>query len=218
MTSTPRSSEDLELLTELDHAHEHALTALDDPEANSLAAVTWASAHLAAVGRILYPVACRRVEHGRELVRAQTVVDHRLQLLLWQLDRRLTGDVHLGRVPVQPLEDGVRRELQAHASGEHRLVGALRDVLSREEQRELLDRLATALLRGPTRPHPDTRYGLLGGAAFWVDGVVDRLRDSMDSRSVPTPHRTAVPRPLTRWGAYALGTPFERLADVPRRD
>lgn len=218
MTSTNPSSEDVELLAELDHAHEHALGALDDPAANSLAAVTWASAHLAAVERVLYPVACRRVEHGRDLVREQSAVDHRLQLLLWQLDRRLTGDVHLGRVPVKLLEDGVRRELQAHADGEHRLVGALRDVLSREEQQELLDRLANALLRGPTRPHPDTRHGRLGGVAFWFDGVVDRMRDSMDSRSVPTPHRTAVPRPMTRWGAYALGTPLERLADAQRRD
>ena len=80
---------------------------------------------------------------------------------------------------------------------------------SRAEQRERLgDDLARALLRAPTRPHPDTGHGrLVGGFAFWADGVVDRVRDSLDSRTVPTPRRVVVPRPVTRWGAYALGAP-----------
>ena len=75
------------------------------------------------------------------------------------------------------------------------------------EQREQLGSdLEKALVRAPTRPHPDTRHGrLVGGLAFWLDGIADRVRDSLDSRTVPTPHRTAVPRPMTRWGAYALG-------------
>ena len=207
-----------ELLTELGHAHEHVLDGLDDPSENTFAAVTWASAHLAAVDRVLYPAACAALDDGRERVRALQAVDKRLQLVLWELDRRLTGDVHLRRVPVQVLENGVRRALQAHVEGETALVHDLVRVLSAEQQRELVTRLATALLRSPTRPHPDTRHGRRSsGLTFWFDGVVDRIRDSLDSRIVPTPHRTSVPRPVTRWGAYALGTPLVRAAGV-RRD
>ena len=66
-------------------------------------------------------------------------------------------------------------------------------------------------MRAPTRPHPDTRHGrLVGGLAFWADGSADRVRDSMDSRTVPTPRRVPVRRPVTRWGAYALGGSLPR--------
>ena len=91
-------------------------------------------------------------------------------------------------------------------------VLALGEVLTPEQQEDLRERLAAALLRSPTRPHPDTRHGRFGGGlAFWFDGVVDRVRDSLDSRSVPTPHRAPVLRPVTRWGAYALGTTSVRV-------
>ena len=218
-TAHPSSQDPGLLLAEVEHPHEQALAVLDDPAQNSLAAVTWAAAHLAAVEKVLHPLACRTLPDGRDRVRAQVAVDHRLQLVLWQLDRRLTGDVHLQNVPVQSLEDGVRRALQAHALREHAMVEALREVLPPEQQQDLVDRLARALMQGPTRPHPDTRHGrFAGGVAFWFDGVVDRLRDSMDSRSVPTPHRTPVPRPVTRWGAYALGAPWDRPATRGRAD
>ena len=205
-----------DLRTELRHAHDNALAGLDDPSENTFAAVTWAAAHLAAVDRVLYPAVCAALPDGRQRVREQTAVDRRLQLALWELDRRLTGDVHLRR-PVATLEAGVRRALQAHVEGERALVDDLLAALSPEQQRDLVTRLATALLRSPTRPHPDTRHGLLGaGLTFWFGGVVDRMRDSLDSRIVPTPHRTSVPRPMTRWGAYALGQPPERAPEDGR--
>lgn len=223
-SDTPRdsasgSAQEPDLRTELAHAHEHVLDGLDNPSENTFAAVTWASAHLAAVERVLYPAACKALPDGAERVRAQKRVDHRLQLVLWELDRRLTGDVHLRRVPVQVLEDGLRRGLQAHERGESSLVADLVRVLSAEEQKELVERLATVLMRSPTRPHPDTRHGRFGGdLVFWFDGVVDRVRDSLDSRIVPTPHRTSVPRPVTRWGAYALGAPLEKVSGGRRQD
>lgn len=205
-TGGPVAASEPGLQAELDHAHESARHGLDDPTENTLTAVTWASAHLAAVDRVLYPAACAALDGGRKRVQEQRAVDRRLQLVLWELDRRLTGDVHLRRVPVPVLEDGVRRGLQAHEDGERRLVADLVRVLTPEQQHDLVVRLAAALLRSPTRPHPDTRHGRRSaGLTFWFDGVVDRVRDSLDSRIVPTPHRTPVPRPVTRWGAYALG-------------
>ena len=195
-----------DLLRDVEHAHRHAGAALDDPAQNSLAAVTWGSAHLAAVTRVLHPLACRTLPDGRERVRAQAATDRRLELALWQLDRRLTGDVQLQRVDVPALLSAARRALDAHAEQERTLVSDLSERLTPEQREQLGEDLERALVRAPTRPHPDTRHGrLVGGLAFWADGIADRVRDSLDSRTVPTPRRVPVPRPMTRWGAYALG-------------
>ena len=215
MTSThPSAGPARDLLRDVEHAHRRAWAALDDPAQTPLAAVTWGSAHLAAVTHVLHPLACRTLPDGRERVRAQAVTDRRLELALWQLDRRLTGDVQLQRVGVPALKAAVRRALEAHAEQEHELVTDLADDLTPEELEQLGHDLAAALLRAPTRPHPDTRHGrLVGGLAFWADGIADRVRDSMDSRTVPTPRRLPVRRPVTRWGAYALGGSLPKAHD-----
>ena len=207
MTSVhPSAGPARDLLRDVEHAHRHAGAALDDPAQSPLAAVTWGSAHLAAVTHVLHPLACGTLPDGRERVRAQVATDHRLELALWQLDRRLTGDVQLQRVGVPALVGAVRRALDAHAEQERALVADLAEHLAPERLEQVGADLARALLRAPTRPHPDTRHGrLVGGLAFWADGIVDRIRDSLDSRTVPTPRRVVVPRPMTRWGAYALG-------------
>ena len=215
-----RSSRDHGLASDIDHAHERSCAALDDPTANSLGAVTWASAHLAAVQKVLYPLAARTVPDGRGRIQAQLAVDHRLQQVLWQLDRRLTGDVHLSSMSVDVLEAEVRRSLQEHTAGERSLVTDLEAVLEPRQRCALGVGLARAMLRGPTRPHPYTRHGRFSsGLAFWFDGVLDRARDGLDSRIVPTPHRTGASRPMTRWGSYALGRPSTGRAAVgPGRD
>lgn len=207
MTSVhPSAGPARDLLRDVEHAHRHAGAALDDPARNPLAAVTWGSAHLAAVTRVLHPLACRTLPGGRERVRAQAATDRRLELALWQLDRRLTGDVQLQRVAVPALVSAARRALDAHVEQERSLLSELFEHLSPEQREQVGEDLARALLRAPTRPHPDTRHGrLVGGLAFWADGIADRVRDSLDSRTVPTPRRIATPRPMTRWGAYALG-------------
>ena len=202
---------------DVEHAHEQALAALDDPGASSLGAVTWASAHLAAVQKVLYPLATGTVPDGPGRVRAQLAVDHRLQQVLWRLDRRLTGDVHLRSTSVDVLEAEVRRALVEHVTGERSLVAELDAALDPGQRRALDAGLARAMLRGPTRPHPNTPHGRYGsGLVFWFDGVVDRTRDSLDSRIVPTPHRTGASRPMTRWGAYALGSSGDRPWDAGR--
>lgn len=205
--STVHPAPDLDGLRDVDHAHRHTRAALGDPDTNSLAAVTWAAAHLAAVAKELYPVAARLLPEGRERVRRQVSVDSRLQQAAWRLDRRLTGDVHLARASVADLESAVRDALRAHEAGEQVLVAQLREVLDPAAQRDLGERLAAALLRGPTRPHPHTGHARYGACAFWFGATVDRVRDAMDSRDVPTPHRVPVPRRLGRWGAYLLGVP-----------
>ena len=194
-------------LRDVDHAHRHVRAALDDPGVNPLAAVTWASAHLASVARVLHPVAARALPDGAELLARQVAVDRRLQQALWRLDRRLTGDVHLARAPVQDLEQDVREALDRHEEGEALLVAELRRVLGEGEQRALGDRLAAVLLRSPTRPHPHAGVRRSWALPFWFDALIERARDAMDNRDVPTPHRVVAPQRLGRWGAYLLGVP-----------
>ncbi len=203
-----------ESVTTADYAHQQVVTALDEPHVNSLVAVTWASAHLAAAERVLYPLVARMLPDGRDRVRAQVDVDHRLQHVLWRLDRLLTGDVHQRWASVEHLEDELRHGVREHADGEAGLIADLRQALAPEQQQELTDRLGHALLHGPTRPHPHTPHGrLINGLPFWFGAIVDRLRDTMDSRSVPLPRRAPEPRPMTRWGAYALGSSYRAAED-----
>jgi hypothetical protein len=200
-------------LDELADAHQRAVAALDDPGVNSLVAVAWAAGHLAAVARVLYPAAVQILPQGRDRAQKQLAVDHRLQQDLWRLDRLLTGDARLKGRSVGDVENAVRRGLQEHVTGAHRLIADLQAALGRPAQQDLEEELAVALRDGPTRPHPYTPHDHVAGRrTFWFWGAMDRTRDLLDSRSVPTPHRVAVPRPLGRWGAYLLG-----VSDRPSR-
>ncbi|MCW2606920.1 MAG: hypothetical protein JWO60_1613 [Frankiales bacterium] len=191
---------------ELDEAHGRVAAALADPAVNSLVAVSWGAGHLAAVARVLYPAAARTLPDGRARVRRQLAVDRRLQQDLWRLDRLLTGDARLAGSRVREVEQAVRRRLQQHADGARRLVVDVRVALSAQERDDLDHRLAVALRDGPTRPHPYTPHSRLAGRpTFWFWGVVDRARDLLDGRSVPTPRPVAVRRPVGRWGAYLMG-------------
>lgn len=212
MTSVqPSAGPAHDLLRDVEHAHRRTGAALDDPAQSPLAAVTWGSAHLAAVTRVVHPLVCHTLPDGRQRVRAQAATDRRLELALWQLDRCLTGDVQLQRVGVPSLVAAVRRLLDLHAEQERSLIADLAQHLTPERLEQVGKDLARALLRAPTRPHPDTRHGrFVGGFAFWADGVADRIRDGMDSRTIPTPRRVVAPRPMTRWGAYALGGALPR--------
>ena len=209
MTSTsPLEGPAQDLLRDVEHAHANAAAALDDPAQTPLAAVTWGSAHLAAqTQRVLHPLACRTLPDGRERVRAQAATDRRLELALWQLDRRLTGDVQLQRIAVPPSSRPSAGRSTPTPSRSASCSATCRSTSRRSSARSSSQALERWLLRAPTRPHPDTHHGRL---PFWVDGIADRVRDSMDSRTVPTPRRVPMRRPVTRWGAYALGGALPR--------
>jgi hypothetical protein len=196
--------------------HEIAVTALDGSDAGSLAAVAWCSAHLAAADRALYAAAERHLADGRRRVRALRAVDHRLQQALCRLDRRLTGDAHLCEVPVDDMADEVRRRLHEHAEAERAVVAELATVLDSEQQERLIHRLAAAMRHAPTRPHPHTPHTPLSGLVTHVDAGIDRIRDLMDNRVVPTPQVTRPVRVPGRWGCYVMGTPYPSVEQARR--
>ena len=199
---------DDDLLRAVEHAHQSALAVLDDPDRSSLGAVTWLSVHLAAVDRVVYRAAERAAPAGAARLPRQRHTDHQLVQALWRLDRRLTGDVHHGAVPVPELEREVRDLLASHAAGEHQVLQALSTALDHDRLRSLADDLQKAMLRCPTRPHPDVPHNrVTARVVSWVEGVVDRARDLMDSRSIPTPRPAPVLPPVTRWGTYGTAMP-----------
>jgi hypothetical protein len=204
------------LIDAVETAHEQICTALDDTGTSSLVAVAWAAAHLAAVERTVYPAAARALPNGRRRVRSQLACDRRLHLALWRLDRRLTGDANASRHPVGDLEEEVRTAARQHATGELSLVGQLERLLDVEAQRALVQRLDDAVLRAPSRPHPNTPHlRLTDGAVFRLDALVDRWRDLMESRPDATPRRRRAVRRPGRWGSYLMAMPYPEQEQRP---
>lgn len=188
--------------------HDHAFTALDSSRLVPLAAIAWCSAHLVAVDRVLYAAAQRSLPDGSRRVRVQRDVDHRLQQALSRLDRRLTGDTHLRTVPVEELADEVRAGLHCHATSEQTMLTELVTRLTARDQEHLGRRLIKAMQCAPTRPHPYSRHLPLGGVVSSLEASVDRVRNLMDNRIVPTPQRRRAARSPGRWGSYLMGTPY----------
>ena len=188
--------------------HQRALAALEDPEDGSHAAVAWCSAHLCAADGVLYTAAQRRLPDGRQRVSALRALDHQLQQALCLLDRRVTGDVHLAGVAIETYAEAVRSRLQAHAEAEASLVEELTADLSAQDENELCVRLTKAMLHAPTRPHPYTRHSPLSRLIARVDATVDRVRDVLDNRVVPTPQRPRTPCVPGRWGSYLMAQPY----------
>ncbi len=193
----------------LDQPHAATMAALADPGVGSLAAVTWTSTHLAAVARVLHPVARRLLPHGRARLGPVVEADRALHRALWRLDRRLTGDVHVAGHEVQALERRVTAALEDHAQREWALTEELVGQLSDAEQALLAQRISDAVRKAPTRPHPHApASGPVAELAFRVDAGADHLRDLMDSRTNPAPSQVTVPRVPGRWGAYVMGAPY----------
>lgn len=208
-TSTPTAtSATTDLLAVASEPHDRALSALDDPWADGLAAVAWCSAHLVAVDCVLYGAVQRHVPGSRDDLHVARAADRLLQATVLRLDRRLTGDVHLAQVPVEELTGDVRDALDEHARCERRLVAQLRALLTAQELHELADGLRSATDAAPTRPHPYTRHTPLSRLVASVDALVDRARDVMDNRVTPVNHRRRQVRPAGRWGCYLMATPY----------
>jgi hypothetical protein len=204
----------VDLLAVTTGPHDRTLAALEDPDSGALAAVAWCSGHLAGADCVLYRAAQRHAKNGRQRVRALRAVDHALQQALCRLDRRLTGDVHLVGVPVEAIAQQVKELLRAHADGERRLVGSLQAALGPAEQQELAEALLAATLDAPSRPHPHTRHTPLSSLVARIDAAVDRVRDTMDNRVVPTGHPPRGARPSGRWACYLMGVPYPQDEQV----
>ncbi len=60
---------------------------------------------------------------------------------------------------------------------------------------------------------PLTGHMPLAGLVGRLDACVDRVRDLMDNRVVPTPRRSRTARQPGRWGCYLMGTPYPTVKE-----
>src|SRR3954452_17621694 len=190
----------------VDDAHVQAAAALTAGASSPLDAVVWLSAHLAAVGRVITPVATSRLGETAAAQREGHRRDLELERMLRIAERRHSGDVLASGLDAERLRTSILSRLDAHAEIEHTRLTALADLLDDEEQRSLAEAYLHALMTAPTRPHPHLPHrGLSGAIAFRVNAARDRLLDTMDSRHVPLPRVPYEACRPGRWGSYLLG-------------
>src|SRR4051794_19058378 len=201
----------------VEDAHEQAAAALTVGASSPLDAVVWLSAHLAAVGRAITPVATRRLGETAAVRREGHRRDLELERMLRIAERRHSGDVLASGLDGERLRTSILSMLDAHAEIEHTRLTALADLLDDEEQRALAEAYLEALKKAPTRPHPYLPHrGLSGAIAFRVNAARDRLLDTMDSRHVPLPRVPQEARRPGRWGSYLLGQMQPEVLDPAR--
>jgi hypothetical protein len=210
------TTDDRDLSTLTRTAHEHVVSALDEPELQGAAGVAWCSAHLAAVDEVLYAEAHHRVPEAHDRLRAARAADRVLQHAIGRLDRRLTGDTHLDHVSVEQVVEEVLSALEGHARDEARLLELLDRVLSEDERSALADQLEAATVSAPTRPHPHVPHTPFSPLVDRLEAVVDRVRDALDNRVGATGRPVKAPRPLGRWGSYLTGSPWPERATPDR--
>src|SRR3954447_5764907 len=190
----------------VEDAHKQAGAALTAGASSPLDAVVWLSAHLAAVGRAITPVATRRLGETAAVRREAHRRDLELERMLRIAERRHSGDVLASGLDSERLRTSIIARVDAHAQIEHARLAALADLLDEDEQRRLAEAYLDALVKAPTPPHPHPPpHGVAGAIAFRVDAVRDRLLDTMDSRHVPLPRAPRETRTPGRWGSYLLG-------------
>lgn len=155
-------------------------------------AVTWLSAHIATLDRVIYPAAGRYLR-GSDGLRAQRAATHRLALLVRRLHGQLDGNGAAVREDVPALRRAVLAALREYSLAERDLLTRLREALTARQWTELTGRYAEHLRRGPTRPHPHARRtGVSGRAAYRLATWADHVLDVLDSRAVrPVPMTTA---------------------------
>src|SRR3954464_13149020 len=208
---------DSALVRVVEDAHEQAGAALAAGASCPLDAVVWLSAHLAAVGRVITPVATSRLGETAAAQREGHRRDLELERMLRIAERCHSGDVLASGIEGERLRTSILSRLDAHAEVEHTRLTALADLLDVEEQRALAEAYLDALKKAPTRPHPHLpHHGLSGAIAFRVNAVRDRLLDTMDSRPVPLPRAPHEARRPGRWGSYLLGQMQPEVFDSAR--
>lgn len=169
----------------VDRAHCWSEHALSEPGRTALDSVWWLSTHLATVERVVHPVAVRSLPDGAQIVSEQRRRAADIVRALWTLEHVLTGD---GRVR-RSVPDVVRRLAQLvrdHAVAEDDIVARLGEILPDAMLTLLHRRYSEAVRHAPTRPHPvSANRPVLAAALFRVEGMLDRVRDVLDSRHAP---------------------------------
>ena len=174
------------------------------------AEVATLSGHLAAVEAVLYPVARRRLDGGRDEVAAQQRLSRRIERLMRLIEGHFYGEVHAIDMRVEPLQRQLAQLVQTSRRSESDLARRLDATLTTAQRRAVAEDFAAAIKHAPTRPHPYVPHTrVLARFAFHVCSLWDRAFDVMDNRHVPGPSPRRRLRPLTQWDRYVLAPSFQ---------
>ena len=175
-----------------------AAEALGDAEAwLGYRALAQLSGHLAVVRRAVCPVAGRRLGRDGSLAAACRAEALRAEWALRLFECWLAGDAQAVRFPAETVQALLEERLGSYRTAERALLARLADRIPHAEHARLAQQYRALLAAAPTRPHPRSpRAGQFGRLAFRLQGLWDRVLDTMDSRPGRTPDATA--RSLTR--------------------
>src|SRR3954447_17916928 len=98
----------------VEDAHAQAVAALDAETPPPLDAVVWLSAHLAAVSRVITPVAARRLGESAVVLREEHRRDLELERMLRIAERRHSGDVLAAGLDSEHVRTSILSRLDAH--------------------------------------------------------------------------------------------------------
>jgi hypothetical protein len=184
MACAPIEAPPQTLAAAVERAHCWSDHALAQPGAAALDGVWWLSTHLAAVTRVVYPVAHRLLPDARDEVLAQRRRTADLTRQLWLVEHGASGDA---RTRVSPaLVAALVRGVREHAAADAALIDRLTYALAAESLSALQQRYAAAVRHAPSRPHPlVARSKLVASASYRALAVVDAARDTFDNRHIP---------------------------------
>lgn len=150
-----------------------------------LAEIGRRAVHLAALERVVLPMAEGRITNGDAKVKELRRCGRELATALHWLDRHFTGDSRAATWWAHDLSEAVRTAAAVHARSERALVAALAETLDYRELIELARSYHRVSLTAPTRPHPRLAWrGIRSRLAFMLTARIDGLRDVLDNRAV----------------------------------
>lgn len=155
-----------------------------------------ASRHAAATTRVLLPSLAQHLPAGRAEVRDHLRAIRRLERTLVKAKAKEYGQAQTVRVPWASVWSGVQHHLTRTITAERRLAAMLGEHLDSDHEARLRDRLAQAIAKAPTRPHPHLPHtGIPGHVARTVCAKLDALWDEVEGRitSVAIPHGKSSP-------------------------
>ncbi|MDF1602152.1 hypothetical protein [Nocardioides sp. YIM 152315] len=159
-----------------------------------------ASKHLHAVDEVLLQPTRRGVPDGGPLVHDYLRSVKDLEVVLAHVKAHEYGSVYETSFSWPEVWGDVEHAMTDHHRHEAVLGDRLSDTLDDEELQDLAQRLYSAELAAPSRPHPYTPHtGLFGAVARKVMHTADRFWDTVEGRMVPEP----VPPPKKKPGLVA---------------
>ena len=175
------------------------------------------SRHLHAVDAVLLKPTRKQVPGGPDLVHDYVHSVKELEVVLAHVKAHEYGSVYESSFVWPDVWDDVGTAMADQRAQEEELVAQLTQCLDDSELDRLAERLHSAELAAPSRPHPYTPHtGLLGLVARKVMHTVDRFWDNVEGRMIPEPTREPKKRPGLL-GQYFLGDPrFDEEEPVPR--